>query len=374
MRKGCLLGILKKGMSSYSSPIMLIPREHGGIPRIVTDFRHLNSRLVVLQPSIPLVRDAIQILGASGYEVISLIDLRDAYHTLPLSPESRKYCGITPYYGSNTYLYQRLGMGLSVSPAIWQNIIHSVLLEVPNYRKHYLAIMDHILIHSKHRYHRQYLVDLLKAIIRNGLKISPKKCQLFKTKLVYMGHTMLIEGGMPKLKPLKSRVDAILKLDPPKTVKDCRSFCGMVNYLSVFLENLQTKLIPIYQITRKGIPFYWGEEQENAFQDIKKALTSPPVLVMPNNTGHLVLVSDTSKVGCGGALYQNIRQMYRLVSYCSKKLPEAVQRYSISELELTGLLANVSTFKHILKNTIFDVYCDHSALVHIINSKKTHLP
>ena len=261
-------------------------------------------------------------------------------------------------------------MGLSVSPAIWQNFIHSVLFEIPNYRKHYLAIMDDILIHSKHRHHKQHLNDLLKAIIRNGLKISPKKCQLFKTNLVYIGHTMLIEGGMIKLKPLKSRVDAILKLDPPKTVKDCRSFCGMVNYLSVFLENLQTKLIPIYQITRKGIPFYWGEEQENAFQGIKKALTSPPVLVMPNNTGHLVLVSDTSKVGCGGALHQKIRQMYRLVSYCSKKLPEAVQRYSISELELTSLLANISTFKHILKNAIFDVYCDHSALVHIINSKK----
>ena len=71
MRKGCLLGILKKGMSSYSSPIMLIPRKLSGIPRIVTDFRHLNSRLVTLQPSIPLVRDAIQILGASGCEILS---------------------------------------------------------------------------------------------------------------------------------------------------------------------------------------------------------------------------------------------------------------------------------------------------------------
>ena len=85
MRRGCLLGILKKGMSSYSSPIMLIPRKLSGIPRIVTDFRHLNSRLVTLQPSIPLVRDAIQILGASGCEMLSLVDLRDAYHILRLS-------------------------------------------------------------------------------------------------------------------------------------------------------------------------------------------------------------------------------------------------------------------------------------------------
>ena len=135
MRKGVLLGILKKGMSSYSSPIMLIPRKQGGIPRIVTDFRHLNSRLVTLQPSIPLVRDAIQILGASGCEVISVIDLRDAYHTLRLSKRSQKYCGITPYYGSDTYLYQRLGMGLSVSPAVWQNFIQRVLHEIPDHRK-----------------------------------------------------------------------------------------------------------------------------------------------------------------------------------------------------------------------------------------------
>ena len=370
MKKGCLLGFLKKGMTSYSSPIMLIPRKQGGIPRLVTDFRHLNSRLVVLQPSIPLVRDAIQIIGASGCEVISLIDLRDAYHTLPLSSTSKKYCGITPYYGSSTYIYQRLGMGLSVSPAIWQNFIQTVLEEIPNYRKHYLAIMDDIMIHSKHNDHMSLVVKLFKALIRNGLKISPKKCQLFKRKLVYMGHTMVIEDGLPKLKPLKTRIEAILKLKPPQTIKDCRSFCGMVNYLSIYLKDLQLKLIPIYHLTRKGIPFEWGEKQDKAFEDIKKALTNPPVLVMPDSHGHIILVSDTSKIGCGGALYQEIRHVYRLVSYCSKKLPEAVQRYSISELELTGLLANISIFKHILKNVKFTVFCDHSALVFIINAKK----
>ena len=91
---------------------MLIPRKLTGIPRIVTDFRHLNSRLVTLQPSITLVRDAIQILRNSGAEVLSLANLRDAYHTLRLSKKSQKYCGITPYYGSDSYLYQRLGMVL----------------------------------------------------------------------------------------------------------------------------------------------------------------------------------------------------------------------------------------------------------------------
>ena len=260
MRKGCLLGISKKGMSSYSSPIMLIPRKLTGIPRIVTDFRHLNSRLVTLQPSIPLVRDAIQILGASGCEVLSLADLRDAYHTLRLSKKSQKYCGITPYYGSDSYLYQRLGMGLSVSPAIWQNFIQKVLQEIPNYRKNHLAIMDDCLVHSKKKDHLSHLINLFKALIRNGLKISPKKCKLFKTKLVYMGHQLLIEDKTPKITPMKSRVEAILKLNAPKTPKGCKQFCGMVNYLSIFLPKLQEHLIPIYHLKLGKVFHFIGEK------------------------------------------------------------------------------------------------------------------
>ena len=319
MKKGCMLEILKKGMSSYSSPIMPIPRKFTGIPRIVTDFWHLNCRLVTLQPSIPLVRDAIQILGSSGSEVLPLANLRDAYHTLRLSKRSQKFCGITPY-GSDSYLYQRLGMGLSVSPAIWQNFIQRVLQEIPNYRKNHLAIMDDILTHSKRVDHIGHLIDLLKAIMRNGLKISPRKCKLFKKELVFMGITILVEDGMPKMRPLKTRIDAIQKVNPPKTIKECRSFCGMVNYMSMFLPSLQEKLIPIYFITRKWIPFYWGDEQQKAFEDIKRDVTNAPVLLMPNSTGHFVLVSDTSKIGCGAALYQKQRGKYHLVAYYLKRL------------------------------------------------------
>ena len=370
MRKGCLLGILKKGMSSYSSPIMLIPRKLSGIPRIVTDFRHLNSRLVTLQPSIPLVRDAIQILGASGCEILSLADLRDAYHTLRLSERSKKFCGIAPYYGSDSYLYQRLGMGLSVSPAIWQNFIQKVLQEIPDHRKNHLAIMDDCLVFSKKYDHLKHLTDLFKALIRNGLKISPRKCKLFKTSLVYMGHQVSIINGIPHITPVKSRVDAIVKLDPPKSPKNCKQFCGMVNYLSMFLKDLQTKLIPIYHLTKKGVPFHWGELQQKAFEQIKKDLTEAPVLTMPNSEGHMVLVSDTSKIACGSALYQEQKGRYRLIAYFSKKLPLSAQRYSISELELTGIYANVLAFKHLLRNVHFTLYWDHSALVHIMNGKK----
>ena len=161
-----------------------------------------------------------------------------------------------------------------------------------------------------------------------------------------------------------------MKLNPPKTPKNYKQFYDMVNFLCVFLKDLQLKLVPIYQLTRKGIPWKWTEECQNAFDSIKNYLTNPPVLVMPNDKGHFILVSDTSTICCGATLYQQIDGEYRVIVYYSKKLSEAVRRYSISELELTGMLTNITTFKHILRHVNFTVYCDHSALVHIIKAKR----
>ena len=144
----------------------------------------------------------------------------------------------------------------------------------------------------------------------------------------------------------------------------------MVNYMSMFLSSLQEKLIPIYFITRKGIPFYWDEEQQKAFDDIKRDVTNASVSLMPNSTGHFVLVSDTSKIRCGAALYQKQRGKYHLVAYYSKRLPEAMANYSISEIELTGVMANVAAFKYLLRNANFHVYCDHSAIGSHTESKE----
>ena len=126
MNKLVILGILKKELSGFSSPAMAIPRKNSNVPRVVADFRYLNTRLPQLNMTFPLVKECIQSIGASQCDVMSVIDLRDAYHTLRLSPNSQQYCGITPYYGSDTYLYQRLPMGLKVNPAIWQAFINKV--------------------------------------------------------------------------------------------------------------------------------------------------------------------------------------------------------------------------------------------------------
>ena len=138
----------------------------------------------------------------------------------------------------------------------------------------------------------------------------------------------------------------------------------------MYLKDLQKRLIPIYNLTGKGVPFEWTDEHQKIFEGLKKDIANPPVLVMPNNKGHFTLVSDTSGVACGAALYQEQRGKLRLVGYNSKKLPPAAIRYSISELELCGLAGNIHSFKHILRNTEFTVIIDHSALLYILNAKR----
>ena len=122
----CYLGLLKEEFSAYSSPIMLISRKMTKDKRVVTDFRHLNMHIAKNNFAYPLLKDTLSMLGRSKCEVMSVLDLKDAFHSLRLVENSKKFCSILPYFGSPSYLYQRMPMGLNISPVIWQSYINAV--------------------------------------------------------------------------------------------------------------------------------------------------------------------------------------------------------------------------------------------------------
>ena len=152
-------------------------------------------------------------------------------------------------------------------------------------------------------------------------------------------------------------------------IKGCRSFAGMVNFVSLFCPELQRLLKSIYDLTRKGRQFLWEKEQQQAFDEIKRRLQRPPVLHLPDRHGRFQLYSDTSKFATGSALYQIQNGQPRLIAYASKKMPEAAKNYSITELEMCGLAMNIATFSHLLKKVDFDAIVDHLAITHIMRSK-----
>ena len=144
-----------------------------------------------------------------------------------------------------------------------------------------------------------------------------------------------------------------------------REFCGMVNFLSSFLPDLQRLLIPIYDVQKKSDE----DEAEKAFNDIKKLLVNPPVLKAPTPDCLFRLESDTSQEGVGGTLLQKQGNAWAVIGYHSKRLPQSAKNFGVTELELTGFLVNIYSFMQLLCNRYFKVLVDHKAIEYMIKSK-----
>ena len=335
MKKLVALGILTKNSTTHTSPVMLVARKGNERKRPVVDFRLLNTRIIRRNTSTPLLRDIFIMLGRAQCEVLSCADLKEAFHSVPLTPEAKEFCGILPYFGSPHYRYEVLPMGLAISPQVWIDYIENILSDMAN-KQDYVAIMDDLLIHGLKRNHMDRLEALLKAMIKHGLKLSPKKCQLFMKHLVYMGNVFHIDGSTISITPLQSRIDTIQKLQPPTNVKGCKSFCGVVNYLSIFCRHLQKLLKPLY---------------------------------LPKPGGRFILYCDSSRTHTGSSLWQIQEGKPRLIGYASKSLPAPALNYSVTELEMTGMAVNIHLWRHLLHRVEFDCAVDHRAIPYIMKAK-----
>ena len=208
------LGITHKGLTSYSSLVVLVKWKNQNLYQVCSDFCILNKKLVKINHAFPLVRDCIEQLGRKKCHYLSMIDLRDTFHTLRLALSSQKYCSITPYYGSPTYHYLCMGMGMSVSQQIWQQFVDLVFQDdLIQHKQNFDVIMDDTFIHLTAEEHMDDLMDLFKVLRKYGLKLSPHKCQFFKKKIVYMGLEFQIQGDKVCYTPLKDKCYAIRNLE-----------------------------------------------------------------------------------------------------------------------------------------------------------------
>ena len=205
---------------------MLITRKLTMDKRPVVEYRLLNTRTLKWNTSIPLMSDVLSILGNSECEVLSCLYLKDDYHSIPLTDKSREYCGILPYFGGPIYRHEVLAMGIACTLQIWMDYV-SMIIGSLDHKLKFITIMDDLLIHSTKKDHWTLLEDFFKAMIKNGLKLSPKKCKLFRTTLTNVGNDFKIKNRIMTI-TLKTRTEAIQKIPTPRNSKDCKKFCGQL--------------------------------------------------------------------------------------------------------------------------------------------------
>jgi len=359
-------GIIQRSDSPYSSPVVIVQKNNKF--RFTTDFRFLNNQIARCNQPIPRIEQSLESLAGSRY--FTLIDMKAGFFQVPLTPESRKYTAFT-IEGIGHFEYLRSPQGLKTSPGVFQKLMETIFARELN---DYVTIyIDDLCVFSRTLpQHILNVRSVLKRLEECNLTVAADKGDFLKRELIYLGHTVNEFG----IKPDKKKLTAVTEFPRPTNVKETRSFLGLVNWYRRFIIMFSEKASPLYALLeKKQTKFCWTNEAEGAFQSLKLALTSAPLLRYPLYQRKYILYVDTSSKGIGCVLSQR-QPLYPdpddnierpddeeyVIGYFSCHLKEKEAAYTASEKECYGLVRSIKNYNHYLFGTTFDVYVDHFAL------------
>lgn len=344
--------LLEKGLIKYSkspfgaSPIFVTKKD--GAMRMCIDFRALNELTVKNKSPLPNIEDLFDSLR--GAKFFTSLDLKSGFWQIPVKPEDReKTAFMTPF---GLFEWTVMPFGLCNAPGTFQTLMNRVLSDMINI--YVLVYVDDILIFSKTwEEHLRHLRLVFERLRQQKLYCAVKKCMFGRTELPWLGHVISADGIA-----VDAKKTAVVRDWPqPKNVNDVLSFLGLCGYFRKYIESYSRIALPLTDLTKKDQPWIWGPAQQEAFDTLKAALVSPPVLIIPSPEHPFVLHTDASKHAIGAVLLQDQGQGLRVVGYFSRKLRGAEVRYSTYEQEVLGLIEAVQEYRHYLmgspKSTVF---------------------
>ena len=223
-------------------------------------------------------------------------------------------------------------------------------------------VVDDIIIHGKDiEEHDRRLYAVLDRLSEVGLTVNSEKCEFRLTKLTFFGHDLTSNG----VNPSEEKVADIRDARPPKDASEVRSFLGLVQYSAKFMPDIATVAKPIQELTKKGVEFKWGVEQQTAFQELKRLITQAETLAYYKVGCKTRIVADASPVGLGAVLTQQQGETWRVISYASKSLTNVERRYSQTEKEALALVWACERFSMYVSGQPFELETDHKPLEHI---------
>ena len=354
------LGVIRPSSSPWSSPIQLVTKKSGEI-RFCIDFRKVNTVIVGDAYPMPFIQDLVDAL--EGSTIFSTLDLAKGYWQLPLHEEAKAITAFATTDG--LYEFNVLPFGLCTASAIFQRAMHALLGHLPFLR----IYMDDIIVFSRtEEEHTHQLRQVCACLTRANLALNVKKCRFYQEQVVFLGVTVGRDGIRPNLE----KTEPILKMAPPQTKKSVQEFLGLVNFYRDFCPGLAQKAIPLYELLKKDAIFAWKEIQNDAFNDIKKMLTTSPLLHIAKRGRPFTLSTDASAHSLGAVLSQISDEHEFPIAYASRTLSEAESRYSVIEKELLAIVFAVKRFRAYLLGVKFTVFSDHNPLQYLASLKDTH--
>ena len=254
--------------------------------------------------------------------------------------------------------------GLTNSGASFQRLMGHILRGL-EYR-YALIYIDDIIIFSKSvEEHLAHLEEVFGRLHDANVKLNPKKCSFAKQKVEYLGHLVTPQG----IKPNPAKIKVVQGFPTPTNLKELRNFLGLATYYRRFVKGFSNIASPLNALTRKGVKFVWTEACSDAFDTLKRALVSAPILAYPNFKEPFLLFVDASSTGIGFTLAQEQNGNEVVIAYNGRGLNRAEQNYSTTEREALALVEGIKKFQPYLHNHKFTVVTDHSSLQWLMNIK-----
>jgi len=326
-------GVISESDSPWSFPIVVATKLDGS-PLICIDYRALNEITIKDAHPLPFIDESF--LHFHGAKFFTTLDLKSRYWQIPLSPEAKLKMAFSTWNGH--YHWNVLPFGLTNAPGGYQRRMNTVLAKFLDI--FVVVYLDDVMIFSQtleeHVDHVKQISDSLSEV---GMILNLSKCEFFTTEVRFLGHIVSADD----VRPDPRNIQKVLDWPVPCTITDVRGFNNLVNYYARYIENFAELALPLTD-WQKGSPpkdaaIEWTSDCQEAFDKIKTALTTAPVLAHADMAKPFILDPDSSVYRIGAVLQQYAedrdgKQRLQPIAYESKKLTPTEQRYSSQEREL----------------------------------------
>ena len=350
-------GFIRPSASPYGAPILFVPKKDGRW-RMCIDYRALNKQTVKDQFPLPRIDSLLERLGQA--KVFTKLDLASGYHQIAMEESSIQKTAFRTNRGQFEFLV--MPFGLCNAPASFQRLMNKVFAE---HIGDFIAVyLDDILIFSRsideHWQHIRWALEKLREAKLFG---RLHKCEFLKEQVDYLGFEVS-PGG---IRASPGKVKAVIEWPRPKSVHDVRSFLGLASYYRRFVRGFSEIARPLTELTRAGAEWKWSTSQHTAFNRLKLALTTAPVLMLPDFEKQFVVTTDASDAAVGAILEQDFGNGLQPIAFASRKLNNAEMRYSAYERELLGIVWAIAQWKHYFRGL-------HSVVIQTDHAPLRHLP
>ena len=353
-------GFIRPSQSPAGYPILFVPKKNGDL-RLCVDYRKLNDITIKNRyplPNIAELRDRL-----SHAQVFTALDLRGAYNLIRMKEGEEWKTAFRTRYGHYEYLV--MPFGLTNAPATCQELMNNVL------RAHLdifvIVYLDDILIYSNTlEEHIEHVQTVLTCLKNAGLLLDPKKCFFHRDEVEFLGCTV----GRHGVKMSEEKIKVVKDWPTPRNVKDIQSFLGFVNFNRQFIKDFAKICIPLTALTKKETPWNWTEKQETAFQTLKEACISPPVLIAFRSGEPLRFETDASDLAIGAAAKQEKDGKWHPIAYYSRKFSGPEERWDVHDKELVGVVDAIRHWRIYAEScSDLKVYTDHKNLTTFTTTK-----